>query len=75
LEQTNIENTGNTTLPLLGIFKSDLAHSAGTYCASRSPPGLPRHQQPWLATVWQRLARGTQVQEQEYQRAITPDVK
>jgi hypothetical protein len=25
LEQTNIENTGNTTLPLLGIFKSDLA--------------------------------------------------
>jgi len=27
LEQTNIENTGNTTLPLLGIFKSDLAMS------------------------------------------------
>jgi hypothetical protein len=47
LEQTNIENTGNTTLRLLGIFKSDLAHSAGTYCASRSP-------QPWLATVWRK---------------------
>jgi hypothetical protein len=54
LEQTNIENTGNTTLPLLGIFKSDLAHSAGTYCASRSPPALPHHQQPWLATVWRK---------------------
>jgi SAM-dependent methyltransferase len=23
------------------------------------PPGLPREQQPWLATIWRALARGT----------------
>jgi hypothetical protein len=77
LEQTNIENTGNTTLPLLGIFKSDLASSLGRDLLRLAQPAGTSAPPAAMARdrMAQRLARGTQVQKQEYQRAITPGVK